>query len=113
MAHLTAKVAGKCSLPYAQEKEESQILVSTRDACQCNLESGLQDEGADVVRQTAGNMCRDSWKSSFQPHFSLGLEKALGLSIDLSKVLAILGDLGNVSFSRASLLYHFDILYVS
>lgn len=63
MAHLTAKVAGKCSLPYAQEKEESQILVSTRDACQCNLESGLQDEGADLVRQTAGSMCRDSWKS--------------------------------------------------
>ena len=63
--------------------------------------------------QRAGRMCRDYGKGSLQPHFCPGLEKALGLSTDLNKILAIVGNLENVSFSRVFLWYHFDILYVS
>ena len=62
--HLTAKVAGKCNLPYiCSEREESQIPLSTSNFCQRDLELGLRDEGTDMVGQIAGSICRDSWKS--------------------------------------------------
>lgn len=67
--------------------EESQILVGTNNVYQSVLESGLQDEGADMVGQRTGGAYRDSWKSSSQPHSSLGLEQVLEVSTGLDKVL--------------------------
>ena len=79
------------------EGEERQLLVSTSHVYQGDLESGLQAEGADVVGDIAGGACRESWKSSSQPHSS-GFERALEVSQIWTKFLATLGYPDSVSF---------------